>query len=132
MEPERLASMPLFARVDVDERAEIASYLREVTVEEGTTLAAEGENAYELFVIEAGEAEVRKGGETIRMLREGDFFGEIGLLTTGTRTATVVATKPTRLVVMFAREFNQVTRDMPTIATALRETMREHVAETSL
>jgi CRP-like cAMP-binding protein len=132
MEPERLASMPLFARVDVDERAEIASYLREVTVEEGTTLAAEGENAYELFVIEAGEAEVRKGGETIRMLREGDFFGEIGLLTTGTRTATVIATKPTRLVVMFAREFNRVTREMPTIAATLRETMREHVAETSL
>jgi CRP-like cAMP-binding protein len=132
MEPERLASMPLFARVGAKERAEIASHLREVTVEEGTTLTAEGENAYELFVIESGEAEVRKGGDTIRMLREGDFFGEIGLLTTGTRTATVIATKPTRLVVMFAREFNQVTRDMPTIATALRETMREHVAETSL
>jgi CRP-like cAMP-binding protein len=103
-----------------------------VTVEEGTTLAAEGENAYELFVIESGEAEVRKDGEKIRTLGEGDFFGEIGLLTTGTRTATVVATKPTRPVVMFAREFNQLTRRMPTIAAALREAMREHVAETSL
>jgi CRP-like cAMP-binding protein len=132
MEPERLASMPLFARVGAEERAEIASHLREVTVEEGTKLAAEGENAYELFVIEAGEVEVRKGGEKIRMLREGDFFGEIGLLTTGTRTATVIATKPTRLVVMFAREFNQLKHHMPTIAAALRETMAEHVAETSL
>jgi hypothetical protein len=34
--------------------------------------------------------------------------------------------------VLFAREFNQLTRHMPTIAAALRETMREHVAETSL
>jgi CRP-like cAMP-binding protein len=132
MESERLASMPLFASVRAEERAEIASYLREVTVEEGTTLAAEGENAYELFMIESGEAEVRKGGEKIRTLGEGDFFGEIGLLTTGTRTATVVATKPTRLVVMFAREFNQLTHRMPAIAAQLRETMREHVSETSL
>jgi len=132
MDPERLASMPLFAGLDAEERAEIAPRLREETVEEGQTLAAEGENAYELFVIESGEAEVRKGGETIRLLREGDFFGEIGLLTTGKRTATVVATRPTRLVVMFAREFDQVARDMPTIAAALRNTMREHVAETSL
>jgi CRP-like cAMP-binding protein len=66
------------------------------------------------------------------VLREGDCFGEIGLLMTGKRTATVIATKPTRLVVMFAREFNQVTRAMPTIAAALRETMRDHVAGTSL
>jgi CRP-like cAMP-binding protein len=132
MDPERLASMPLFADLSEEERAEVASYLREETVEEGTTLATEGDNAFQLFVIESGEAEVRKGGETIRMLHEGDFFGEIGLLTTGTRTASVIATKPTRLVVMFLREFNQLTHHLPEIAEALRKTMRAHVAETSL
>jgi CRP-like cAMP-binding protein len=49
---------------------------------------------YELFVIESGEAEVRKRGEVIRTLGPGDAFGEIGLLATGTRTASIVATTP--------------------------------------
>jgi CRP-like cAMP-binding protein len=131
MDPARLKDLPLFAELDDAERAEVAACAREVDVEPGTTLATEGEHAYELFVIESGEAEVRKGGELIRSLRAGDAFGEIGLLATGTRTASVTATTPMKLVAIFSREFKQLATRMPQIAQELRASMRERVARTS-
>jgi CRP-like cAMP-binding protein len=131
MDPARLKDLPLFAELDDEELAAVAGCARELTVEAGTGLAMEGENAYELFVIAAGEAEVRKGGELIRSLGAGDAFGEIGLLATGTRTASVTATTPMTLVAIFSREFKQIEAGMPSIARGLRETMRERVARTS-
>jgi CRP-like cAMP-binding protein len=132
MDAARLAGMPLFADLDGDERAEVAARVHEVTVEADATLALQGDNAYELFVIEEGEAEVRRDGETIATLREGDVFGEIGVLVTGTRRATVVATTPMRLVAMFSRDFRQIDRQMPAVSAKLREIMRERVTRTSL
>jgi CRP-like cAMP-binding protein len=131
MDPERLKDLPLFAELDDAERADVAACARELTVEAGTILTTEGEHAYELFVIESGEAEVRKGGEVIRSLGAGDVFGEIGLLATGTRTASIVATTPMKLVAIFAREFKQLEARMPQIAENLRASMRERVARTS-
>ncbi len=131
MDAARLAQIPLFADLTDDERAEVAACMREVTVDAGTTLATEGDNAYEVFVIEAGDADVHKGGEVIRKLGPGDVFGEIGLLATGTRTASVVATSPMRLVAMFSREYKQLEGRMPALARSLRETMAKRVAETS-
>ena len=131
MDPERLAGLPLFAELDEGERAELAACTREVTIPAGAMVAAQGDNAYEFFVIEAGEAEVRRGGEVIASVGPGDVIGEIGLLVTGTRTASIVATTPMTLVAMFAREFKQIERSMPAIAKSLRATMRERVARTS-
>lgn len=82
-------------------------------------------------MIEAGEAEVHRGGEVIATVRQGDVVGEIGLLVTGTRTASIVATTPMTLVAMFSREFKQIEKRMPAIATSLRATMRDRVARTS-
>jgi CRP-like cAMP-binding protein len=131
MDPARLKELPLFAQLDDAERAEVATCARELTVEAGTTLTTEGENAYELFVIESGEADVRRGGESIRSLNAGDAFGEIGLLATGTRTATIVATTPMQLVAIFSREFKQLEAGLPQIGEHLRALMRENVARTS-
>jgi hypothetical protein len=68
MDPAQLKYLPLFAALDDAERAEVAECARERTVDAGTALTTEGEHAYELFVIESGEAEVHKGGEVIRTL----------------------------------------------------------------
>jgi CRP-like cAMP-binding protein len=131
MDPERLKDLPLFAELDDAERAEVAACARELAVEAGTTLATEGEHAYELFVIESGEAEVRKRGKVIRSMGPGEAFGEIGLLATGTRTASIEAKTPMRLVAIFSREFKQIEARMPKIAEELRASMRERVARTS-
>jgi CRP/FNR family transcriptional regulator, cyclic AMP receptor protein len=131
MEPARLEHISLFADLSAEERAEVAGCLREVTVEPGTSLVTQGDNAYELFVIEAGDAEVRMDGKVVRTLGAGDAFGEVGLLATGIRTASVVATSPMRLVAMFSRDFKQLERRLPGLAKSLRQTMAERVAETS-
>jgi CRP/FNR family transcriptional regulator, cyclic AMP receptor protein len=131
MEPARLKGMSLFAELDDEQLAEVAACTREVVVAEGETLAAQGENAYEFFVIESGDAEVRRDGEVIATLGDGDVVGEIGLLVTGTRTASVVATSPMTIAAIFTREFKRIEKRMPAIAASLRATMRDRVARTS-
>lgn len=132
MDAARLEGMSLFADLEGEQRAVIASCVHELSVDADTTLALQGENAYELFVIEQGEAEVRRDGEPIATLGEGDVFGEIGVLVTGTRRASVVATTPMRLVAMFSRDFKQIEGQMPALADRLREIMRERVARSAL
>jgi CRP-like cAMP-binding protein len=132
MDPEQLAGLPLFADLDDDQRAEVAACTREVTVEPGTTVLAQGDNAYEFFVILSGDAEVHKDGEIVTRVGKGDVVGEIGLLVTGARTASIVAVTPMTLIAMFSRDFKRIKDRMPAVAERLRSTMRERVARTSL
>ena len=68
----RLEGIALFAGLDDEQRAAVAARVNELVVESGDTLAVQGENAYELFVIEEGEAEVRPRRRADRDRREGD------------------------------------------------------------
>ena len=94
VESSRLASLPIFSDLTEDERAGIASYVDAVEVAAGERIASEGDFAYEFFVVESGTAEVQRRGDRLAELGPGDFFGELGLLVTGRRTADVVASSP--------------------------------------
>jgi CRP/FNR family transcriptional regulator, cyclic AMP receptor protein len=120
-----LDSIPLFADLTEQERAEVAATLRDVTVDAGANITVQGDNAWQLFVIESGEAEVRRDGEVVRTVGPGDVLGEIGLLATGTRTASVVATSPMRLGAMFLRDFKQLETRVPALAKSLRTAMAD-------
>jgi len=120
-----LNEIPLFADLTDGERAAVATSLRDITVEPGAALAVQGENAYHWFVIESGSAEVRRDGAVVRTLGPGDVFGEIGLLATGTRTASVVATSSMQLAAMFMREFKQLDARTPGLGRALRDAMAD-------
>jgi CRP/FNR family transcriptional regulator, cyclic AMP receptor protein len=131
MEPARLAQIPLFADLAAEEREALAACMREVAIDSGTSLVTRGDNAYEIFVIEAGTAEVHKDDKVVRTLGPGDVVGEIGPLATGTRTASVVATSDLRLLALFTRDYKQLGSRMPGLVKSLRETMAQRVAETS-
>jgi CRP/FNR family transcriptional regulator, cyclic AMP receptor protein len=124
METKRLADVAIFSSLSKKEIEQLAQWTDEVSVGEGEMLAEEGRFAHEFFVIEDGAAEVRKDGERIGELGPGDFFGEIGLLETERRTASVVATTPMRVIVMFQREFKRMEREMPSVATLIRAAIR--------
>ena len=124
MDAARLRTVPLFAGLSEHDRERIAQWADEIEVPAGKQLAGEGELAYEFFVILDGAAEVTHDGERVAELGPNDFFGEIGLLETERRTASVVAETPLRVIVMFQREFKQMEREMPAVAERIRAAIR--------
>ena len=124
----RLKSIPLFASLTQNERERAARVAEEVEVPAGKKLAMQGDFAHEFFVIVDGTVEVTKDGEPIAELGPNDFFGEIGLLETERRTASVVAKTPLSTIVVFAPHFRAVEREMPEVAAKIRTAIRERLA----
>ena len=95
--------------------------MTEVEVEAGRTIVMQDDFGYVLYCIEDGEADVLvEDPEPARTLAAGDTFGEIGLLVTGRRTASVVARTPMRLLSLFDHEFQQIRARVPELELALR------------
>ena len=124
MDATRLEGVGLFSGLSKKERQQLGQWTEAVSVPEGYELAKQGQFAHEFFVIEDGAAKVIQDGELLTELGPGDFFGEIGLLETQRRTASVVASTPMELIVMFQREFKQMEKDMPLVADRVRSAIR--------
>ena len=105
---ELLKRVPLFARCGRRELEQIAQIADEVALPEGRELTREGAVGREFFVLAEGTADVARDGERVRTLGDGDFFGEISLLTGLPRTATVTTTSPVRALVVTDRAFRHL------------------------
>ena len=129
MDPKALEGIGAFSGLSRDELQKLAGWTFELEVPEGEELLQEGRLAHEFFVIEDGAVEIRSGGERIAELGAGDFFGEIALLHGGTRTASVIATTPLRLIVMSAQEFRHMEQDLPAVADRGRSAVRARLSD---
>ena len=89
-----LRSVPLFCPLPLDGLELLATGMREASFAPGQALMAEGEPGDTYLIIERGRVTVSSGGTHIRDQGPGDGVGEIALLKTVPRTATVVATEP--------------------------------------
>jgi CRP/FNR family transcriptional regulator, cyclic AMP receptor protein len=110
-----LKQIPLFATLSKHELKAAAQLADEIDVKEGEHLAEEGRFAHEFFAIQDGKADVIHGDKVIAQLGPGDFFGEIALVKTDRRIASVVATTPMKLVVIFGPNFNSLASSMPNV-----------------
>ena len=121
--------MPLFAELpdgDVDRLSEVAT---EIELEAGAALTAEGEFGHALYIVESGTADVHRDGEVVGSVGPGDVVGEIAVLSSGRRTATVVATSPMRLIALFKRDVWVLERNAPVVAERLRGLLTQHLGE---
>jgi cAMP-dependent protein kinase regulator len=125
MEVARLKAIPLFADISDDELFTIAPFAEEQQVEAGAFLAKEGQYAYQFMAIEEGEAEVTRAGEHVADLGPGDFFGEIGLLETALRTATVTARTPMRLITLTGSDMKRMERNIPQAVERIRQALEQ-------
>jgi len=116
---ERMRRIPLLADCPPRVLEAIAHLVDEVEVGPGRTLMREGEIAHEFLVLAEGEAEVRCAEGTVRVLRAGDFAGELALLSGGPRTATVVTTTPARVLVFTSRAFAQLVECLPGLSLTM-------------
>ena len=129
MDATRLKEIPLFSQLPDKQLKTAAQLADEVQVTAGTRLVDEGRFAHEFFVIEEGNAEVVHDGTTVAELGPGDFFGEIALVRTERRTASVVAKTPMKLIVVFGPNFRTLAADLPAVQAKIDAAIEERCAE---
>ncbi len=120
---ETLRRVPLFSGVKPKELKKLDRRMTERTFTEGDTITTQGESGIGFFVIEHGNATVSIGGKIIRTLGPGEHFGEVALIDSGPRSATIVATTDLRCRAMSAWEFKPFVEEHPEVAWALLETL---------
>jgi CRP-like cAMP-binding protein len=122
--------VPLFARLSGAELERISMVADELDFKEGKELAREGAAGREFFVIIEGTAEVTRGKRKLRTLSDGDFFGEISLITRLPRTASVTTVSPMRALVITDRSFRRMLADSPAIQRKVLEALGERLDTT--
>jgi len=117
----RIAAFSVFANLPAAELNELAGAMSEVEVEAGANIITVDDYGSAIYFIEQGEADVLTDGrEAAQALGPGDTFGEIALLLTGERTATVVARTPMRLLSLSGQDFERIRARVPELEGLLR------------
>ena len=129
---ELIKRVPLFANCSKRELQQIAGIADEIDLREGKVLTEQGKPGREFFVLLEGSADVAKDGKRINRLGDGDFFGEIALVSRSPRTATVTATSPVRALVITDRAFRQLLEDTPEIQRKVLEALAARLAPESI
>jgi protein phosphatase len=93
-----LGRVPAFEYLSYQELLKVLSIGDLVKVNAGQVLCKEGEQGGEMMLLIAGSADVTKSGKVIRSLGKGDVFGEMSMIDSAPRSASVVATSSTNLL----------------------------------
>ena len=120
-----LAALPLFRSLSEPELTEVAAWFEAREVGAGVKLVGEQTTGHSFFVIRDGGVTV--DGDAIATLGSGDFFGEVALLATGRRTASVTTTKPTKLLVLFGSDFTRLRTRHPAVAAEIEAAMERRL-----
>jgi len=98
----------------------------------GATVLRQGDAAEDFYVIQSGRARVEKDGRAVCVLGPGDFFGELGLLFGGVRTATVVAEGPLELLVIAGETFRALVSDGDLVTAEIARLARRRYMQSCL
>jgi len=124
-----VATSELFRSFSPPERKRLLEMFIPQDFAVGALILEEGQPGDSLYLIKKGEVEVftrdlQGGILPLARLKEGDFFGEISLITGRPRTASVKARQAVELLRLQKADFNQILKIHPEILTVLEESLR--------
>ena len=125
-----LAQSALVAAVPPDQLGGFIHRCTLIELAEGGVLFRQGDAGDALYVVVSGEvAVIADGPPRIELTRLGEssFFGEIALVTTETRTATVEATQPTELLVFKRAAVEELCAAEPALLSVILAAVRERL-----
>jgi cAMP-dependent protein kinase regulator len=120
-----IAPLPLFSSLDRASLRALIGAFEMITVAADQVVVEEGENGAEAYIVARGELEVRKstGNDepplTLARLTGGALFGEMALLARAPRAASVVACRPSILLIARKDELEKVAREKPEVGLEL-------------
>ena len=118
-----IARVPLFASLDEEAVAEVGNRLRPVVALPDEKIIATGGKPDSMYFIAAGEVTVVRQGSRI-VLKEGDFFGEQGLLGNRPRNADVISDGYCHLLMLHRRDFDRMLASGPRCGPRSRRSRR--------
>jgi len=95
----------------------------------GETVVRQGEEGDSLFIVLRGALQVRFDGKQVGKLSEGEFFGEMSLLTGEKRHATVMAAEEVRLIEVSKEALSPVISSHPSILTGLSDRLERRLEQ---
>ena len=124
---EALRQVPLFADLSDEDLGRLARQMKERRFEPGETLTVEGRGGVGFFVIEEGDARVSVHDEERGKLGPGDYFGEIALISEGSRTATITAETPVKAWGMTMWDFRPLVEGNAEISWKMLQAMAKQL-----
>jgi cAMP-dependent protein kinase regulator len=127
---------PLFEVLDKEEREALIREMDLESHEEGAVIISEGDPGDSMYIITSGEVKVytrgtgKSGSVYLAKLGEGDFFGEVSVLTGKPRTATITASRPTELLRLDKEKLDNALSTYPGIRKVLDDIYKKRAAHT--
>ncbi len=133
--PERLSKIDLFSEFPVKSLAELCKSFSSDHFPESSTIISEGDEGDLFYIIVRGRVEILKRigdrDTRVKILEDGDYFGEIALLSDVPRTATVRTVEPTLLISLKRSRFLELAGSVPGMHDKLEKTMGIRLGELS-
>src|SRR5450432_2882890 len=124
--PARIAPLPLFSALGKEALHDLLAAFETLTVPTGHAVIREGEEEAAAYIVARGELEVSRratdaNGKPIVVARlgSGAFFGEMALLSQLPGAASVIATRPSILLVAKREDLEAVVEKHPEVAAEL-------------
>lgn len=133
----REGGVALLESLPEEERLALLILMREVTFAPGDVVVRQGDTEGWMGFLISGEAEVRvegaegggPGSRSVSVLRGGDVFGEMSLLSGEPRSATIIARTRVDGYVLDRDAFAQFEREFPQVRERLETIIRSRTAE---
>lgn len=117
---EALARSSVFSTLSASALARVVDRMRRESYPAGTTIIRQGETGERFYVIGEGTVEIIADGKRRAELGEGDFFGEIALMSDAPRNATVKSKTDVELFTLGKADFQEVLAASDNLAQRLR------------
>ncbi len=122
-----LADLPQFASIDHGRLEMLAKHAEELDVPAGVELTHEGRHEGSVFIVVSGSIGIERNGRTVDTIGRGGFFGEIGAIDGGPRTATGYALEDSVVVAISPRQLNDVLEESSELRAMMMSAMEERL-----
>ncbi|MCI0553365.1 MAG: HEAT repeat domain-containing protein [Anaerolineae bacterium] len=128
-----LREVPMFSKLAPQDLEQIAEIAHEQLYSPRAVICRDGDPGNTLFIIVHGSVDVIKEKdkqETVIAMRDaGEFVGEMAILESAPRSATLRAHTPVRMLVIEGNAFNTILLDRPEVAVSVLRHMSTRVRE---
>jgi CRP-like cAMP-binding protein len=120
---EFLGRVPIFSHCSAEEIAAIAGVAQESFFQPGQIIVTQGTPGQAFYMITTGRVEIVREGVSLGAFGPGDFFGEMALLDSAPRSATIRALDDVSCLMLSSWDFKALIERHPSIAIKLLEVL---------